>query len=146
MKRFLSAVSLSALIGMTGLLATDKASADEALLEAITGYMDFATYDSGIITPEQLDQSVFDAATFVDTRDAAQFAAGHIPGALNIDWREVPGRLEELPASGMVILYCNTGSLSAQAAFAARLLGRENVLVLQTGFDGWQANAAFRPE
>lgn len=146
MRRFLSAVSLSALIGMTGLLATDKASADEALLEAITGYMDFATYDSGIITPEQLDQSVFDAATFVDTRDAAQFAAGHIPGALNIDWREVPGRLEELPASGMVILYCNTGSLSAQAAFAARLLGRENVLVLQTGFDGWQANAAFRPE
>lgn len=146
MRRFASALSLSVLIGMTGLLATDKASADEALLEAITGYMDFATYDSGIIMPDQMDRLVFDNALIVDTRDAAQFAAGHIPGALNIDWREVPGRLEELPASGMVILYCNTGTLSAQAAFAARLLGRENVLVLQTGFDGWQANAAFRPE
>jgi rhodanese-related sulfurtransferase len=146
MKRFLSAVSLSALIGMTGLLATDKASADEALLEAITGYMDFATYDSGIIMPDQMDRLVFDNALIVDTRDAAQFAAGHIPGAVNIEWREVPGRLDDLPASGMVILYCNTGTLSAQAAFAARLLGRENVLMLQTGYEGWQANAAYRPE
>jgi rhodanese-related sulfurtransferase len=122
------------------------AHAEETLAEAITGYMDFATYDSGIIVPEQLDRTVFEAALFVDTRDADQFAAGHIPGAVHIEWREVPGRLDELPDTGMVILYCNTGSLSAQAAFAARLLGRENVLVLQTGFDGWQANAAYTPE
>jgi rhodanese-related sulfurtransferase len=146
MRRFASALSLSVLIGMTGLLATDKASADEALLEAITGYMDFATYDSGIIMPDQMDRLVFDNALIVDTRDAAQFAAGHIPGAVNIEWREVPGRLDDLPASGMVILYCNTGTLSAQAAFAARLLGRENVLMLQTGYEGWQTNAAYRPE
>lgn len=121
------------------------ARADEALREAITSYMDFATYESGIILSEQLDQSVFEAAHFVDTRSADQFAAGHIPGAVHIEWREIPARLDELPASGMVILYCNTGSLSAQAAFAARLLGHENVLVLQGGFGGWQANAAYRP-
>lgn len=131
---------------VVAVMVTGPAMADEALREAITDYMDFATYDSGIITPEQLDKSVFEAATFVDTRDAAQFAAGHIPGAVNIDWREVPGQLEALPSGGMVILYCNTGSLSAQAAFAARLLGYDKVLVLQTGFDGWQANAAYRPD
>jgi rhodanese-related sulfurtransferase len=146
MRRFAFALSLSALIGMAGLLATEEAKAEEALLEAITGYMDFATYDSGIIMPDQMDRLVFDNALIVDTRDAAQFAAGHIPGAVNIEWREVPGRLDELPASGMVILYCNTGTLSAQAAFAARLLGRENVLMLQTGYEGWQANAAYRPD
>ncbi|MDX5382184.1 MAG: rhodanese-like domain-containing protein [Rhodobacterales bacterium] len=141
MTYLLKALALVAALGLPF-----AAQSEETLAEAITGYMDFATYDSGIIVPEQLDRTVFEAALFVDTRDADQFAAGHIPGAVHIEWREVPGRLDELPDTGMVILYCNTGSLSAQAAFAARLLGRENVLVLQTGFDGWQANAAYKPE
>ncbi len=146
MRQFFASAYLSVMLGAWVLVAPAPTAAEEGLQAAITGYMDFATYDSGIITPEQIDQGVFAAAMFVDTRDAGQFAAGHIPGAVNIDWREVPGRLDELPQSGMVILYCNTGSLSAQAAFAARLLGRENVLILQTGFDGWQRTAAFRPD
>ena len=116
------------------------------LADEITGYMDFATYDSGIIVPEQLTQDVFDAALFIDTRDVDQFDAATIPGATHIEWREVPGRLDEIPDSGMVILFCNTGSLSAQAVFAARLMGHENVLVLQTGLQGWQQNAAYKPE
>jgi len=89
---------------------------------------------------------VFDAALFIDTRDANQFDASTIPGATHIESREVPGRLDEIPDSGMVILFCNTGSLSAQAVFAARLMGHENVLVLQTGLQGWQQNAAYKPE
>jgi rhodanese-related sulfurtransferase len=127
-------------------VTAEEAQAEEALLEEITGYMDFATYEAGIIMPDQMDQMVFGSALIVDTRDAAQFAAGHIPGAVHIEWREVPGRLDELPATGMVILYCNTGTLSAQAAFAARLLGHENVLMLQTGYEGWLAHAPYRPE
>ena len=115
------------------------------MAEAVQDYMDFATYEQGIILPQQLDEAVFKAATFIDTRDAEQFEAGHIPGAQNIEWREIPARLDELPESGMVILYCNTGSLSSQATFAARLLGRENVVVLQSGFTGWQDMAAYKP-
>jgi len=113
--------------------------------EAIQDYMDFATYEQGIILPQQLDKEVFEAATFVDTRSADQYEAGHIPGAMHIEWREIPGRIDELPESGMVVLYCNTGSLSAQATFAARLMGRENVLVLQGGINGWQTDAAYKP-
>jgi rhodanese-related sulfurtransferase len=135
----------AAVVGVSMLAAPAWSMDQEELAEAITDYMDFATYDSGIIVPEQLDQAVFESAVFVDTRDAGQFAAAAIPGAINIEWREIPGRLDELPDSGMVILYCNTGSLSSQAVFAARLLGHENVLVLQSGFDGWQQNAAWKP-
>jgi rhodanese-related sulfurtransferase len=144
MKHILTAVALA--VAPPALAVAPPALADEALSEAITDYMDFATYDAGIIVPQQLDRAVFESALFVDTRDAAQFQAGSIPGAINIDWREVPGRLDELPDTGMVILFCNTGSLSAQAVFAARLLGKENVLVLQTGFDGWKHNAAWLPD
>ena len=115
------------------------------LSDEIIGYMDFATYESGIILPQQLTLDVFDAALFVDTRDADQYAAGTIPSAINIDWREIPGRIDELPDNRMVILFCNTGSLSAQATFAARLMGRDNVLVLQTGRTGWLQEAAYKP-
>jgi rhodanese-related sulfurtransferase len=117
----------------------------DPIAEAIADYMDFAPYEAGIILPAQLDQDVFEAAVFVDTRDAQQFASAHIPGAVNIEWREIAARLDEIPDQGMVIFYCNTGTLSAQATFAARLMGRENVLVLQTGLLGWQQEAAYRP-
>lgn len=112
------------------------------LSDEITSYMDFAT---GIIVPEQLTQDVLEAAIFIDTRDSEQFDVATIPGASHIEWREVPGRLDEIPDSGMVILFCNTGSLSAQAVFAARLLGHENVLVLHTGMQAWLQNAAYKP-
>lgn len=121
------------------------AAHEEDVAEAVHEYMAFATYVSGIITPAQIDKSVYEASTIVDTRSAGEFAAGHLPGAVNIDWREVPKRLDELPTSGLVILYCYTGALSSQAAFAARLLGRDNVVSMQTGYVGWQDTAAYKP-
>ena len=130
---------------LVGALAGPVFAQDDGIAEAITDYMDFATYESGIILPAQIDRDVFEAATFVDARDAEQFEAGHIPGAINIEWRAVPGRIAELPESGLVVLYCNTGSLSAQAAFAARLMGHENVVVLQGGMTGWLETAAYSP-
>lgn len=131
---------------LVGPVAVTPLWADDAVNEAITDYMDFATYESGILLPEQLEKDVFEAAVFIDTRDAEQFAASHIPGAVNIEWREIPARLDEIPDTGMVIFYCNTGTLSSQATFAARLMGRENVVVLQTGMRGWLQTAPYRPE
>jgi len=57
-----------------------------------------------------------------------------------------PLAADELPETGMVALLCNTGPLSAQATFAARLMGRENVLVLQTGLIGWKKRGAYKPD
>ncbi|MBU2944455.1 rhodanese-like domain-containing protein [Shimia thalassica] len=126
-------------------LASSAFADEDPVAEAIVDYMDFATYEAGILLPAQLEKDVFEAAMFVDTRDAEQFEAGHIPGAVHIEWREVPARLDEIPETGMVVFYCNTGTLSSQATFAARLLGRENVVVLQTGLRGWQETAAYKP-
>lgn len=120
--------------------------AADDLSEALIDYMNFATYDAGIIEPAQLTEDVFHSIYFVDTRDAEQFAQETIPGAVNIEWREVPSRLDEIPETGMVVFVCNTGSLSAQAAFAARVMGRENVLVLQTGLRGWSSHAGYIPD
>ena len=113
--------------------AEDRSPAVEGMAE----YLMFSDYGAGILLPEQIDETVEAEATFIDVRDAEQFAAGHIPGAMNIEYREVLDRMDEIPASGMVILYCNTGTISSQAMFALRVAGRENVVVLQRGLTGW---------
>lgn len=101
-------------------LATTPSLAQEAAVEAMQEYLMFQDYGSGIIVPQQIDQTVFETALFVDTRDAAQFAEATIPGAVNIEWREVLDRIDEIPEDRMTILFCSTGSLSAQATFALR--------------------------
>ncbi len=121
------------------------ALANEDVIDAMQEYMEFSTYEAGIIVPQQITEDVFGDVLFVDTRNAEQFEQSTIPGAINIEWRDVLGRIDEIPTDKKVILFCNTGSLSSQAAFALRVAGRENVLLLQTGFIGWQADAAYKP-
>lgn len=122
--------------------AQDRAAA----IEAMQDYLMFSDYEAGIILPQQIDADVFGSVLFVDTRDEKQYAAGTIPGAIHIEWREVLDRIDEIPEGQKTVLFCNTGSLSSQAAFALRVAGRDNVVVLQTGFTGWQQTAAYKPE
>lgn len=119
--------------------------ANDAATEAMGEYLMFQDYQSGIIMPQQIDQSIFDAVVFIDTRTEDDFTTNTIPGARHIEWREVIDRIDDIPEDQKTILFCNTGALSAQAVFALRVAGRENVLVLQGGFIGWQANAAYKP-
>ena len=129
------------LLGIT----TPHLRANEAGIAAMQEYMEFSEYEAGIILPQQIDKAVFEAALFIDTRNEKQFSEGTIPGAINVEWREVLSRIGEIPADRMTILFCNTGSLSAQAALALRVAGRSNVVVLQSGIIGWRENAAFKP-
>jgi rhodanese-related sulfurtransferase len=119
--------------------------ADEnpVVVDAIAGYMDFNEYGSSLIWPEQIPADDWKKVFIVDARDAAQFAREHIPGAVNIEWRQAVARRAELPKDRMVVMYCNSGSLSAQAVFALRLLGYDNVKVLQDGIEGWKKKGGF---
>jgi 3-mercaptopyruvate sulfurtransferase SseA len=42
----------------------------------------------------------------VDTRDNESYAAGHIPGALNMLESEVRTRYRELPRNAKIVIYC----------------------------------------
>ncbi len=135
--------ALKASVVALSLVAT-SVSAEDAV-EAMQEYMMFSEYEAGIILPQQIDEEVFNSVLFVDTRDEEQFAEATIPGAVHIEWREVLDRIDEIPSGKKTILFCNTGSLSAQATFALRVAGRDNVVVMQSGFLGWQETAAFKP-
>ncbi len=45
-------------------------------------------------------------AVFVDVRDADSYAAGHIPGALNIPLAELESRWDQLDKTQWIITYC----------------------------------------
>ena len=126
-------------------LSTAPARAEDnpAVVDALSGYLDFAEYGSSLIWPEQIPRADWKKVFIVDARDAAQFAKEHIPGAVNIEWRQAVARRAELPSDRTVVVYCNSGSLSAQAVFALRLLGHDNVKVLQDGIEGWKKKGGF---
>lgn len=124
-------------------IAVTPAIANDAALEAMEDYLDFVEYGGGVIFAEQIPAADWPRFHVIDARDQAQFAGGHIPGAVNLEWRRVLAEREQIPRDRPVVIYCNTGSLSAQAGFALRVAGHENVLILQGGFEEWKAKGGF---
>lgn len=67
---------------------------------------------------------VASGAKVVDVRTPQEFASGHVPGAINIPYDELPKRAAEIgPPTTKVVLYCRTGRRSGVAADALRKAG-----------------------
>ncbi len=127
--------SLALLCSSVPVWADDKAK----LMDELSGYLEFVDYGGGTIFPEQIPKSEYAKMMVIDARDAAQYAKEYIPGAVNIEWRQVLAKSGDIPKNKPVLIYCNTGTLSAQAGFALRVSGWENVKILQGGFAEWKA-------
>jgi rhodanese-related sulfurtransferase len=127
------------------LLLTPVAHADNKAIavDEMEAYLEFVDYGGGVIFAEQIPKDEWPKMVVIDARDAGQFAKGHIPGAINMDWRQVLARRNEIPKDKPVLIYCNTGSLSAQAGFAMRVAGWENLRILQGGMEEWKAKGGF---
>lgn len=128
-------ITLVLLFIATSVMANDKAK----LMDELSGYLEFVDYGGGTIFAEQIPKSEYNKMMVIDARDAAQYAKEHIPGAVNIEWRQVMAKSDDIPKSKPVLIYCNTGTLSAQAGFALRVSGWENVRILQGGFSEWKS-------
>ncbi|MEQ1669074.1 MAG: rhodanese-like domain-containing protein [Sulfuriferula sp.] len=118
-------------------------AADNPAVKAMEEYLDFVDYGGATIFPEQIPQADWKSFYVIDARDAEQFQKDHIPGAVNIEWRQVLARRNELPKDKSILIYCNTGSLSAQAGFALRVAGMDNVRILQGGYSEWKTKGGF---
>lgn len=102
-------------------------------------FLELVDYGGGVIFAEQIPKDDWKKYFVVDARDAGQFAKSHIPGAINIEWRQVLAKRASIPKDNPVRIYCNSGSLSALAGFAMRVTGWGNLRILQGGFDEWRA-------
>jgi predicted heme/steroid binding protein/rhodanese-related sulfurtransferase len=84
----------------------------------------------------ETDKSV----VLIDVREKDEFDEGHLPGAINIPYNEIEGRLAEFDRERRQVLYCIASSW--RAPYSANLLadhGFTNVYVLEGGVAAWNA-------
>jgi len=134
--------ALAATLASVFLLFAPAAFADNraAAIDEMEAYLDFVDYGGATILPEQIPRNDWKKFHIIDARDTVQYAKDHIPGAVNLEWRKVLAERGSIRKDKPVLIYCNTGTLSAQAGFALRVAGYDNVRILQGGFAEWRAN------
>ncbi|MGN6300438.1 MAG: rhodanese-like domain-containing protein [Angustibacter sp.] len=78
--------------------------------------------------------------TVLDVRTPAEFGAGHLPGALNVDVssRDFLAHLAQLDRAGTYAVYCRSGSRSAAALQLMRQAGFTSTFDLAGGLQAWQ--------
>ena len=73
----------------------------------------------------------------IDVREEEEYAAAHIPGTINIPLSEFPARIDEIGEDSPVLLVCNTGIRSSQAALFLAGMGYEDLYNMEDGTKGW---------
>jgi phage shock protein E len=92
------------------------------ILVLFVGY--FLFMKGGDTTGAYARQLVQAGARLVDVRTPGEFAAGHLPGAVNIPLQQLDDRLAELePKGSPVVLYCRSGHRSGNAARTLKSAG-----------------------
>ncbi len=78
----------------------------------------------------------------VSVRSAADYAKGHITGAVNVPWAKgMQAGFTSLPKNKKLLVYCYTGQTAGQTVAALRILGYDAVSI--RGGMGMPANAPF---
>jgi rhodanese-related sulfurtransferase len=100
---------------------------------------------TGVELLERIDRG--ETLRILDVRSEGEFAAGHVPGAVNIPVTKLPSHLDDVPggAGDELILYCGHGPRAYMAATALRYGGRKRIVYLSGHWAAWQ-DAGLRVE
>lgn len=92
---------------------------------------------------DQADEAIRTADVLIDVREADEYQAGHIPGAIHAARGVLEFRLSSTPELSArdlkVVLYCKTSGRAALAARAMHDMGYLQVQSIAGGFDAWVA-------
>jgi MFS family permease len=100
--------------------------------------------DTGCVKPSELGRlNRGHPLVIVDVRSPAEFASGHVAGAINVPLDTLDARQGELRRDALVVTVCGKGGgRSERAAQRLRTLGFEHVRSLCGGTDAWLQLAA----
>ena len=103
----------------------------------LTGVEGLPTSTPRLIQPADLAD--FDAAMVLDVRNRTEHLAGHIPGSHQLSGGRVMWHLDELPAGGTIVTYCQSGVRNSVAASALRRAGYD-IVELDGSYAAWAAH------
>jgi hydroxyacylglutathione hydrolase len=117
-------------------------------LDHVAGYFDADAIESyrlqkqlqtiGSLTLDQLRAELQDNdKLLLDVRGEGEWAAGHIPGSVNIPLADLERRLLELPRDRPLIVHCQSGARAAIAASLLRARRFREVRLFPGGFADW---------
>lgn len=108
--------------------------------DLVRSYFDAPGELEPISSAELINRMHSHSITLLDVRPADEFAAGHLPGALNVTLAELDERLAELPLDREVVAYCR-GPYCMLSVDAVRALQQRGYRVrrLQEGLPEWRA-------
>ena len=80
-------------------------------------------------------------ALLIDVREPDEFAAGHVPGAVNVPRGMLEFRIADLQPDGNapVLVYCKTSGRAALSCQSLASLGYTQLRSVAGGFDQWLA-------
>jgi hydroxyacylglutathione hydrolase len=82
------------------------------------------------------------ARPVLDVRQAAEYVAGHVPGAVHVELGDLPARIQDAPPGAVVM--CGHGERAMTAASLLQRAGHDGLAVLAGGAPDWAA-ATGRP-
>ena len=95
------------------------------------------------IAVQDAEAAIQNADLLLDVREADEYAAGHLSGAVPIPRGMLEFKFSATPALQprdlKIVLYCKTSGRAALAAAALQDMGYLNVQSIAGGFDAWVA-------
>ncbi|MBK1689384.1 rhodanese-like domain-containing protein [Rubrivivax gelatinosus] len=95
------------------------------------------------VSTDLAEAAIARADVLLDVREADEYAAGHLPGALHVSRGMLEFKLSATPALAerglKVVLYCKSSGRAALAAVAMQEMGYTDVVSIAGGYDAWVA-------
>lgn len=77
----------------------------------------------------------------IDVREYDEYAAGHLPGAINIPRGVLEFKIGMVPEcankDGVFLIYCRTSGRAALSAVQLQKIGYGNIISMAGGFEAW---------
>lgn len=86
-------------------------------------------------------QALIGKRTIIDVREYDEYAAGHLPGSINIPRGVLEFKIGMVPEcankDGAFLLYCRTSGRAALSAVQLQKIGYSNIVSMAGGFEVW---------
>lgn len=93
------------------------------------------------VSTEKAAATCSNADVVIDVREPAEYAAGHLKGAISLPRGVLEFKITHLPeikgADTGIVLYCQSSGRAALAAQSLAALGYTNVISIAGGYDAW---------